>query len=386
MCAPSRAGFFTGQYNQRFGFINNGGAIPDEMPMFPGAMQAGGYRTSLLGKWHSKGPMPHERGCFDETLCSASAGPFIDFHKPRLARNGKVEIFDQYSTDLFADEAEQFISENKDKPFFLTVSFNAPHILKVVKNAHQIAAEYDAAVAEGKTFDIPKVPMARPGEAKAYEKQFPGDTARADTVACIAALDEAVGRILDKLEQTGLAKNTMVFFFADNGGHPENRSENLPLSHYKWSLYEGGIRVPFFAVYPGVFPAGLTFEHPVSTLDIYPTVAAHADIEPSVKLDGVDLTPYLKSEKTAAPHDALYFKVDKQSAIRQGSWKLVMNHDGTKHLFDLSKDIEEQNDLAATHPDVVDNMVEEWNAWNAQLPAEQSMDKPQENQKKKYKS
>lgn len=385
MCAPSRAGFFTGLYNQRYGFNDNGGAIPDDMPLFPGVMREGGYRTSLLGKWHSKGPMPHERGCFDETLCSASAGPFIDFFKPKLARNGKVEVLNQYSTDLFADEAEKFIDDNKNKPFFLTVSFNAPHILSVVKNAHQIADEYDAAVAEGKTFDIPKVPMARPGEAKAYEAQFPGDTARADTVACIVALDEAVGRILNKLEQTGLSKNTMVFFFADNGGHPENRSENLPLSQYKWSLYEGGIRVPFFAVYPGVFPAGLTYEHPISTLDIYPTVAAHAGIEPTAKLDGVDLTPYLKGENTTAPHDALYFKVDKQSAVRQGSWKLVMNADGTKQLFDLSKDLSEKNDLAAAHPDVVNNMVEKWNAWNAQMPKE-SKEKPLEKKKKKNKS
>ncbi len=368
LCGPSRAGFYTGRYNQRFGFVGNGGGIPTDAPLWPGVLRDAGYRTGLLGKWHSTGPMPFERGCFDETLCSVKSSPFIDYHHPRLARNGKAEQFNEYSTDLFADEAEKFIERNREKPFALTIAFNAPHILSVLTNAQVLRADYDAAVAAGKVFDVPKVPMARPGEAAKYAAQFPGDSARADTVATIVALDQAVGRILDKLKQIGLDTNTMVFLFADNGGHPENRSENLPLRDYKWSVFEGGIRVPFLAAFPGVFPAGLTFTNPVSTLDIFPTVAALAGVKPPANLDGVNLTPFLKGAQSAPPHDALFFSIDGKKAVRQHEWKLVVEPNGTPHLFNLAKDLEEKHDLAPTETGRVKELTAKWQAWNAQMP------------------
>ena len=369
LCGPSRAGFFSGRYAQRFGFWDNSGGIPTDQPLLPGVLHAGGYRTALLGKWHSTGPMPHARGIFDETLCSPVSSPFIDYHHPKLARNGTVEASDVYSTDLFAREAVEFIDRNKTQPFALTVTFNAPHILRVVKNAQLIRADYDAALAAGKTLDIPKVPMARPGDTAKFIAQFPGDTARADTVATIAALDEAVGRILDKLQQSGLDRKTIVFFFGDNGGHPENRSESVPLRDYKWSLYEGGIRVPFLASYPGVFPAGLTFAHPVSTLDIFPTVTALTGTTPPANLDGVNLAPFLTGQKTTAPHDALFFSINGLGAVRSDRWKLVLATDGTPELFDLSRDLAEKNNLAPAQPDRVKALREKWQAWHSRLPA-----------------
>ena len=369
LCGPSRAAFFSGRYAQRFGFWDNSGGIPTDQPLLPGVLRAGGYRTALLGKWHSTGPMPHARGIFDETLCSPVSSPFIDYHHPKLARNGTAEASDVYSTDLFAREAVEFIDRNKTQPFALTVTFNAPHILRVVKNAQLIRADYDAALAAGKMLDIPKVPMARPGDAAKFTAQFPGDTARADTVATIAALDEAVGRILDKLQQSGLDRKTIVFFFGDNGGHPENRSESVPLRDYKWSLYEGGIRVPFLASYPGVFPAGLTFAHPVSTLDIFPIVAALTGTTPPANLDGVNLAPFLTGQKTTAPHDALFFSINGLGAIRSDRWKLVLATDGTPELFDLSRDLAEKNNLAPVQSDRVKVLREKWQAWHSRLPA-----------------
>lgn len=369
LCGPSRAAFFSGRYAQRFGFWDNSGGIPTDQPLLPGVLRAGGYRTALLGKWHSTGPMPHARGIFDETLCSPVSSPFIDYHHPKLARNGTVEASDVYSTDLFAREAVEFIDRNKTQPFALTVTFNAPHILRVVKNAQLIRADYDAALAAGKTLDIPKVPMARPGDAAKFTTQFPGDTARADTVATIAALDEAVGRILDKLQQSGLDRKTIVFFFGDNGGHPENRSESVPLRDYKWSLYEGGIRVPFLASYPGVFPAGLTFAHPVSTLDIFATVTSLTGTTPPANLDGVNLAPFLTGQKTTAPHDALFFSINGLGAVRSDRWKLVLATDGTPELFDLSRDLAEKNNLAPAQPDRVKALREKWQAWHSRLPA-----------------
>ena len=369
LCGPSRAAFFSGRYAQRFGFWDNSGGIPTDQPLLPGVLRTAGYRTALLGKWHSTGPMPHARGVFDETLCSPVSSPFIDYHHPKLARNGTMEESDVYSTDLFAREAVEFIDRNQTQPFALTVTFNAPHILRVVKNAQLIRADYDAALAAGKTLDIPKVPMARPGDTAKFTAQFPSDTARADTVATIAALDEAVGRILDKLQQSGLDRKTIVFFFGDNGGHPENRSESVPLRDYKWSLYEGGIRVPFLASYPGVFPAGLTFAHPVSTLDIFPTVAALTGTTPPANLDGVNLAPFLTGQKTTAPHDALFFSINGLGAIRSDRWKLVLATDGTPELFDLSRDLAEKNNLAPVQSDRVKVLREKWQAWHSRLPA-----------------
>ncbi|MEI6465963.1 MAG: sulfatase-like hydrolase/transferase [Verrucomicrobiota bacterium] len=369
LCGPARAGFFSGVYPQRFGFVDNLGGIPTTQPLLPGVLHDAGYRTALLGKWHSAGPMPHERGVFDETLCSHLSSPFIDYHHPKLARNGKVEVHDTYSTDLFAREAVEFIERNQANPFYLTVTFNAPHILRVVKNAQLIQKEYDAAVAEGKILDVPKVPMARPGDAEKYSGQFPGDGARADTVATIVALDEAVGRILDKIKSVGLDRRTLIFFFGDNGGHPENRSNSLPLRDYKWSLYEGGIRVPFLAAYPGVFPAGLSYDHPVSTLDLFPTIAALTGVKAPASLDGVNLTPYLQGAKTGAPHDTLYFSIGGLGAVRQGKWKLVLSPTGVPALFDLARDFEEKKDLASLEPDRVKELTSQWKTWNRGMPA-----------------
>jgi arylsulfatase A-like enzyme len=371
LCGPSRAGFLTGRYQQRFSFRNNRGGIPTEHPLLPGVLHDAGYYTGLLGKWHSSGPMPHERGCFDETLCSHISGPFIDYYRPKLARNGKTAVYDEYSTDLFAREAEDFIERNKSKPFALTIAFNAPHILRVEKPAEHIRAEWDKANQEGKVLDIPKMPTARSGEAQKFAAQYPGDSARADTVATIDALDQAVGRIIDKLQEAHLNKKTMIFLFADNGGHPENRSENLPLRDYKWELYEGGIRVPFLATYPGVFPEGFTYTAPVSTLDIFPTVTAHCGITPPDNLDGVNLTPYLKGQNKELPHNELYFSMhDKKGphAIRANSWKLVMDSNGGSYLFDLSKDLGEKNDLGTIHPARVQELTAKLKAWSAQMP------------------
>lgn len=370
LCGPSRAGFLSGRYQQRFGFNGNRDGIPTDIPLLPGLLKSAGYRTALLGKWHSAGPMPHERGCFDETLVSATSSPFIDYFHPKLARNGKVEVFHEYSTDLFAREASDFIRRNADRPFALTVTFNAPHILRTTKDAMVHLKDLEAGQAAGKVVDIPKVPTARPGEAARYAAQFPGDSARADTVATIVALDEAVGRILDQLKASGLEQDTLVFFFGDNGGHPEVRSENTPLRDYKWNLFEGGIRVPFLARYPAKWPAGRDFAQPVSALDILPTCLAAAGVPAPAGLDGVDLTPFLRGEKPEAPHDHLYFSIAKQAAVRAGRWKYVRDQQGRQHLFDLEADVGESKDLATTEPARLKELADRWEAWNTKVRAE----------------
>ncbi len=380
ICGPSRAGFFTGRYQQKFGFINNTHAIPADEVLLPKVLKDAGYTTALFGKWHGKGSTPFERGCFDETLCSEKSSPFIDYDRPRLSRNGApAKVIEKYSTDLLAEEAVSFIERNKDKPFALTVTFNAPHIAKVVLNAMEIQRAFDQAKAEGKIMDVPKAPMARPGEAVRFAERYPGDSARADTVACIMALDEAVGVIMKKLHDENLAENTIVFFLGDNGGHPENRSENDPLSNYKWTLYEGGIRVPFFAVYPGVFPAGLTYDEPVIALDIFPTCATLAGARLPANLDGIDLTPYLTGQQTQPPHRSLYFGIESTrvaankgrvstGAIRQGEWKLHVAEGQQPELYNIVEDKEERHNLSNTQPDRTQAMQAEWTAWDATQP------------------
>ena len=370
LCGPSRAGFLSGRYQQRFGFNGNRDGIPTDIPLLPGLLKSAGYRTALFGKWHSAGPMPHERGCFDETLVSATPSPFIDYFHPKLARNGKAEVFQEYSTDLFAREASDFIRRNADRPFALTVTFNAPHILRTTKDAMVHLKDLEAGQAAGKVVDIAKVFTARPGEAARYAAQFPGDTARADTVATIVALDEAVGRILDQLKSANLEEDTLVFFFADNGGHPEVRSENLPLRDYKWNLFEGGIRVPFLARYPAKWPADRAFGHPVSSLDILPTCLAAAGIPAPAGLDGVDLTPFLRQEKPSAPHENLFFSIAKQAAVRSGQWKYVRDQQGGQHLFDVEADVSETKDLATTEPARLKELADRWEAWNTKVRAE----------------
>lgn len=368
LCAPSRAGFLTGRQQQRFAFLDNEGAIPTDIPLLPGILRNAGYYTGLLGKWHSEGPMPHARGCFDETLTAPKSSPWLDYFDPALLRNGVFEKRRGYITDILAEEAEAFIERNRDRPFSLTVTFNAPHIGPIKMPFHQIRAAYDAAKGTGTVYEVPKAPTARPGEAARYADQFPGDTARADTAATIAALDEAVGRILDKLQEAGVVNKTIIFLFSDNGGHPENRSENGALRDYKWSHYEGGIRVPFFAAYPGVFPAGLAYDKPVSTLDILPTVTALAGLNPPDGLDGVSLVPHLKGEREGSPHKSLFFLTCFEGALIQDQVKLVVRPNGLAELYDLSKDLGEGDNLAAKDPERASELLAAWKAWRAQMP------------------
>lgn len=368
LCAPSRAGFLTGQYQQRFGFVDNDRPIPSDLPLLPGVLRQAGYYTGFLGKWHSMGPGLHERGVVDEAWTAPKPGPWLEYFDPTMARNGKVEKHRGYITDLLADEAEAFIDRNRGRPFSLTVSFNAPHIGPIKDKFFIHRQRYDEARAAGRVYDVPKSPTARPGEAEKYAAQFPGDRARTDAAAAIVALDQAIGRILDQVARCGLEKNTVIFFFADNGGHPENRSENGPLRDYKWSLYEGGIRVPFMAAYSGVFPAGMSFHAPVSTLDIFPTVLNLAGIGAPAGLDGVNLAPWLQGKRTGALRDALYFSLGGYGAVREDRWKLVLAPGGKAELYDLEKDIGETENLAGADPERAKEMAAKWKRWHAQMP------------------
>jgi arylsulfatase A-like enzyme len=189
--------------------------------------------------------------------------------------------------------------------------------------------------------------------------------------AMLSAVDDAVGRVSDKLRAEGLDEQTLIFYLSDNGGHPiANAARNNPLRKQKGTVYEGGIRVPFVIKWTGRIPAGTKYSQPVVSLDIAATALAAAGVVPEdgVKLDGVNLVPHLRGEKSAAPHETLYWRFVNQRAIRHGQWKLTTPGDELEGLYDLSTDIAESKDLSAEHPEVVQQLRELYDRWNAEMP------------------
>jgi arylsulfatase A-like enzyme len=195
-------------------------------------------------------------------------------------------------------------------------------------------------------------------------------------------MDDAIGAVLEKIRALKQEENTLIFFFADNGGPtPGNTSGNGPLRGFKSQTWEGGVRVPWMVQWKGKIPAGKVDDRPVIQLDIHPTALAAAGvaIKPDWKLDGVNLLPYLTGEKSGTPHDALYWRFGQQVAIRMGDWKLVKgagmegigaevrakaSMDGAE-LYNLKSDIGEKTNLAAKEPAKVKQLAAAWDRWNA---------------------
>jgi len=379
-CAPSRAGLLTGRYQNRFGYDSNDANKPLSaanpagllgMPVSERTMadrlKAAGYVTGMIGKWHLgsvlEGSKPFERG-FDETFWHPVGGVLLPDPKTGFLKDiyrGPAPVQEkEYSTDAFGREAVEFIGRHRDKPFFLYVAFVPPHL-----------------PLEAKPADLEKFAHIR-------------DLKRRTMLAMMASLDENVGRILDKLRETKLEEDTLVFFLSDNGGVPhKNASRNEPCRGWKGQMLEGGLRVPFLAQWKGRLPAGEVYRQPVISLDILPTALAAAGVEasPDWKLDGANLLPYLTGEKQDAPHDALYWRFRNSSgpefydrwAIRQGDWKLVKTHLEPLGLYNLALDIGESNNLAAAHPERVAAMKAAWDRWNKDNIEPFEMEAPGEN-------
>lgn len=357
VCSPTRAGLLTGRYQQRCGHEFNSWPVrvgeqghqvglPLDQVTLADVLGRSGYRTAIVGKWHlGYGPnfQPQQRG-FDEFF-----GPLDGTHSYLLSADPKhgpiyrgVEAVDEkeYLTDAFAREAVAFIERNASEPFFLLLTFNAAH-----------------------------APLEATEKYLARTKHIANRKRRLYT-AMLSALDDAVGRVLQTLEGVGLSENTLVFFINDNGGPPHrNASSNAPLSGNKSSLSEGGIRVPYLVRWKGQLAAGQVYRQPVISLDIFPTVAAAAGIEPAdhPQLDGVNLLPFLQGEATGAPHEILYWRYGPQQAIRQGNYKLLKRREGQHRLYDLLQDPGETHDLAAAQPDVVKQLAARYEQWNAEL-------------------
>ena len=185
-----------------------------------------------------------------------------------------------------------------------------------------------------------------------------------------SALDDAVGSIVAALDKHGLSENTLIIFVNDNGGPIYTGVQsNGPLKLGKLFLFEGGIRVPMVIKLPGRFQPDTIYDQPTSTLDLFPTICAAAGIKvPSgIKLDGVDLTPFVNGQSTGAPHETLFWSNGPNIAVRQGDWKLVKSYDNT-WLFDLASDIGESRNLADAKPETVEELEQAWQEWRFQMP------------------
>jgi arylsulfatase A-like enzyme len=356
VCSPTRAGLLTGRYQQRFGHEFNPGppqqaeedfGLPLSETTIAARLKSLGYATGMFGKWHlgfKPEYNPTKRG-FDEFFgFLGGAHPYFDVNGRQgnpIMRGAQAVDEPSYLTDAFAREAVSFIERRKSEPFFLYLPFNAVH------NPLQAADKY----------------LARFNSIT--------DQKRKTFAAMMAAMDDAVGKVLTKLRESKLEENTLVFFIADNGGPtPQTTSGNGPLNGFKGQTLEGGIRVPFMMQWKGKLPEGKLYEMPVIALDIHPTVVAAAGgkIPSEARLDGRNLIPYLLGETKGRPHDQLFWRFGDQTAIRSGDWKLVKTRGArTPHLYNLAADIGERNDLAAKHPDKVKELQAAYDKWNAEL-------------------
>ena len=271
--------------------------------------------------------------------------PAYDANNP-IVRGGQPVVEEAYLTDAFTREAVDFIGRNKDKPFFLLLAYNAVHS-----------------------------PMQG---ADAYMEKFAHiqDIHRRIFAAMLSNMDNSVGAVLAKLRRERLVQNTLIFFLSDNGGPTrELTSSNKPLRDGKGSVYEGGLRVPFMAQWPGRLAKGKVYEQPVISLDIFATASVAAGgvsiAKPQRKLDGVNLIPFLTHKTKAAPHEKLFWRQDRRAALRMGNWKLLRNprrgQSDEWQLYNLANDIAEQNNLATENKAKREELLSAWRELNAEM-------------------
>ena len=396
-CSPSRAGFLSGRIPTRFGYENNPigqrnedptiGLPADEVTIAE-TLQDAGYVTGLIGKWHQGGTAAYHpfRHGFEEffgfmheghyfvpppwegvttmlrrkTIPGGGEGrwvgkkgliyhtwgnnePDYDADNP-IIRGGQPVVETEYLTDALTREAVDFIDRHDDKPFFLYLPYNAVHS-----------------------------PLQG---ADAYMRKFSHieDIQRRIFAAMLANMDDSVGAVLKQLRKSGLEENTLVFFLSDNGGPTrELTSSNAPLRGQKGMMYEGALRVPFMVQWKGAIPAGKVYGNPVSSLDIYATAAANAKAKAPKNIEGVNLIPFLTGENSGRPHETLFWRQGGKAGLRHGDLKLV-RMGGRKdvgnakwELYDLSKDLSEETNLARSNPEKLAELITLWEQMNGEM-------------------
>ena len=375
VCVPSRAGFITGRYQDRFGFTTNPtidptndiAGLPLDEKTIAEVLHKEGYKSAIVGKWHL-GTHPNfhplKRG-FDYFYGFLSGGHnyFMNqltienlenvkskwaWYKTKLRENHKTLEFEDYKTDYLTDELSEaglrFINKQAEnnQSFFLFLAYNAPH-----------------------------TPMHA---TEKYLSRFPDieDKKRKTYAAMVSAVDDGVGNVLRTLKDNGIEENTLIVFLSDNGGAHNNASQNTPLRGTKGSVYEGGLRVPFAMQWKGVIPANTSYEESVSSLDIMASIVDILDIKtnPKKPLDGVNIIPYLTGKKKGAPHEYLFWRKWEQNAMAaiNADYKLLkVKKNAETEFYNLKKDVSEKENIKGSNSKKVQEIQKEWDKWNVQL-------------------
>ena len=371
--------FFSGKRSGKF----NPAPLVDDMAAeeitIAEELKTKGYATFFAGKWHlghSEELYPQGQG-FDINIGGWSrGGPYTGKKYFAPFENPQMEVESPEGEHLparLARDTAEFIEANKDQPFLAYLSFYSVHT--PLQGRPDLVEKYKARAAEiaGEEFaDEEQVFGDKPRQVRVLQKH-------AVYAAMVEAMDEAVGTVLDQLDASGVADNTIVVFTSDNGGLSTSEgspTSNLPLRGGKGWVYEGGIREPWIIRYPGVTESGSVSEEMICSIDLFPTVAAAAGIEIGHLVDGIDLTPALRGE--SLDRQSLYWHYPHYSnqggipggAIREGNYKLFERYeDGRIHLYDLENDIGEQNDLAAEKPELVQEMRKRLHEWYEEVDA-----------------
>lgn len=391
VCSPSRASLLTGRYPGNAGVRSiltshrTASGLPPQVPTLAEALKPLGYQTAMFGKWHlglAEGSRPHDHG-FDEWfgfmagcidyyshICywwmnqplEVKQRPGVANHRTNplhdLWENGEEVWRDgEYFTDMIAERAVEYVrrAQKSGAPFFLYLPFSAPHY-----------------------------PMHAPQKYKDRFPDLPWD--RQIMAAMISAMDDAVGAVMAELERQGIRDNTLVFFQSDNGPSRESRNwldgrtedpyyggSAGKLKGHKFSLYDGGIRMPAIMSWPARIPAGQVLDEPGVAMDIFPTLLAAAGGNPAAyELDGRDVTAMV-TERAASPHDEIFWEMGRQTAVRRGDWKLVLNGqlvegasaEDDVFLANVAGDMGERENLANARPELVAELraaAEQWRA------------------------
>lgn len=390
VCSPTRASIMTGKYPARLHMTvwressqnppkdkklippyTEGDLQHDEVTVAE-ALRDAGYYTAHLGKWHlgDAGHYPQTHG-FDADIGATVWGAPNTFFYPYSGddRFGDyryvpgLELGDpgEYLTDRLTDEAMRIIDKVQDRPFFMHLAYHTVHT--------PIQAKEDVVAY--------------------YEKKITPEMNHQNAVyaAMVHSLDENVGRLLHQLDTLGIADNTVVVFFSDNGGFINDDriqkmqvTDNTPLRSGKGSLYEGGIREPLLVRWPGMSPAGSVCETPVSSIDFYPTLLEMAQAKTDAIIDGMSIADLIRKPDTTLERDTLFWHyphyyptTSPVSAVRKGDWKLLLYfEDDHAELYNLAEDMGEKNDLAEKNPDKaaeLRGLLEIWlKETDAQLP------------------
>ena len=393
ICSPTRAALMTGRDPIRLGVAystimpwQNNGIHPDET-FLPELFLSAGYQTAMVGKWHlghaQQSYHPNSRG-FEHFYghLHTEVGfypPFASLGGKDFQRNG-VSIDDQgYESYLLADEVSRYIRErDTEKPFFIYMPFIAPHT--PLDAPEELQAKYaDMADDRGKS-------RSKMADSTRFMAKVTGRTsARPMYAAVVDAMDQAIGRVLDTLDREGLADNTIVLFFSDNGGavYAIGGADNAPLRGGKGDTFEGGIRVVAAMRWPEKIPMGSRVDSIMSVMDVLPTLASAAgiDADTQFRLDGRNMLPAVIDGQTMPREKLLFFisetpfKNHVNVTAFNDEWKLIQrietgfsSVDVTQFLFNIAEDPHEHNNLAQQHPDIVADLADEIRHWRNLYP------------------